>query len=125
MSKLEIFEPPMCCPSGECGSSADTELVRIAAITEALKKAEIDVARHDLSADPKAFMENEDVNNALNQRGIDVLPITVLDGRIVQSGRYPTNEEFGRLLGLSLDVSPSAIKTKGSSCNCGTKGCCS
>lgn len=124
MRKLEFFEAPVCCSSG-CNSPAGAERARIAALEEKLKQAEVAVTHYDLSADPKAFMENEAVSNLLNQRGLDALPVTVLDGGLVQSGYYPTDGEFHRLLGVPLDTAAQAAKVKDSSCECGTKGCCS
>ncbi|SHO54147.1 arsenite efflux transporter metallochaperone ArsD [Anaerocolumna xylanovorans] len=124
MSKIEIFEPPMCCSTGVCGSSADPELLRIAELLENLKKEGIEVARYNLSSDPKAFMQSEGISNALNQRGADVLPITVVDGRIIKSEGYPTNEEVVHLLGISSDAIQPAVKVQVNKCSCSSKGCC-
>lgn len=124
MTKIEIFEPAMCCSTGVCGASADPELLRIAAVTENLKKTGTYVARYNLSSDPKAFMQYEAVSNALYQNGEEALPITVMDGKIVKSGGYPTNEEFARFLGISVDAIKPAAKVKVKKCGCGSKGCC-
>lgn len=124
MGKMDLFEPPLCCSTGVCGSSADPELLRISAVIQNMKKAGIDVARHNLSSDPKAFMQNEAVSNALNQHGSDVLPITVIDGRMVKSGSYPTNEEFAGLLGISVDTIKPAVNVQVNKCRRGSKNCC-
>ncbi|WP_283606873.1 arsenite efflux transporter metallochaperone ArsD [Faecalispora anaeroviscerum] len=124
MSKMVIFDPAMCCSTGVCGPSVDPELLRVAAVLENLKKAGIEVARHNLSAEPQAFMRSEAVSSALNKKGVEVLPITMVDGNIVKSGSYPTNEEFTHLLGVSLDAIKPATKTKVNKCGCGPKGCC-
>ncbi|MDH3390414.1 MAG: arsenic metallochaperone ArsD family protein, partial [Desulfobulbaceae bacterium] len=31
MSGIEIYDPPMCCPTGVCGPNVDPELVQFAA----------------------------------------------------------------------------------------------
>ena len=124
MSKMEIFDPAMCCSTGVCGTSADPELLRVAAVLSSLKKAGINVERHSLSSDPKAFMQYESVSNALYSHGEEALPITVLDGKIVKSGGYPTNGEFAEWLGVSVDVIKPAVKVKVHKCGCGSKGCC-
>jgi hypothetical protein len=124
MSKIVIFDPAMCCSTGVCGPSVDPELLRVAAVLENLKKAGIEVARHNLTSDPSAFMQNEAVSNALNQKGAEALPITVVDGNIAKSGSYPTNEEFAKLLGVPMDtVKPTATITL-KKYGCGSKGCC-
>lgn len=124
MSKMVIFDPAMCCSTGVCGPSVNPELLRVAAVLENLKKAGIEVARHNLSSDPKAFMQNEAVSNALNQKGAEALPITLADGKIVKSGSYPTNEEFAKLLSVSVDTINPATKVTVKKCGCGSNGCC-
>ena len=124
MSKMVIFDPAMCCSTGVCGPSVDPELLRVAAVLENLKKVGIRVSRHNLSSEPQAFMRSEAVAGALNEKGVEALPITMVDGKIVQSGHYPTNEEFARLLGVSVDAIKPATKVKVNKCNCGPKGCC-
>lgn len=124
MHKIILFDPAMCCSSGVCGCSADPERSRVAAVLENLKKLEIDVARYNLSADPKAFMQNEAVSDVLYQSGAEALPITVVDGKIVKSGSYPTNEEFARLLDIPVDAIKPALKVKVKKHGCGTEGCC-
>lgn len=124
MSKMVIFDPAMCCSTGVCGPSVNPELLRVAAVLENLKKAGIIVARHNLSSDPKAFMQNAAVSSALNQKGAQVLPITMVDGKIVKSGSYLTNEEFAKLLGVSLNTMQPAAKVPVKKCGCGPNGCC-
>ena len=124
MTKIEFFEPAMCCSTGLCGTSSNPELLRIAAVIENLKKAEFNVERYNLSSDPKAFMQYEAVSDALYKRGEEALPITVTDGKIVKSGSYPTNEELAKLLGISVDEIRPAVKVKIKKCGCGSKGCC-
>ena len=41
MKNIEIFDPSMCCSTGVCGPSIDTELMRIATIINALKEKNI------------------------------------------------------------------------------------
>lgn len=124
LAKIEIFEPAMCCSTGACGTSANPELTRIAAVIDCLKNAGIETARYTLSSDPKAFMQYEQVSDALYRQGEEALPITVINGKIVKSGSYPSNEEFAGLLGLSVDVLKPAVKVKVNRCGCGSKGCC-
>ena len=38
MSKLEIFDPAMCCSTGVCGPSVDPELLRVSTIVNILNK---------------------------------------------------------------------------------------
>lgn len=130
MKKMSIYEPAMCCSTGLCGVGVDPELLRISTILNTLKKNGIEVERYNLSSSPQEFVNNKEVNDFVNTKGIDELPITVLDGEIVIAGRYPTNEEFKNLLGISISLSgeqPKAVKAtlkKSNGCGCSGGKCC-
>jgi hypothetical protein len=125
MSKMVIYDPAMCCSTGVCGPSVDSELLRVSAVIENLKKSGVEVVRHNLSSEPQAFMRSEAVSNALNKDGADALPITLVDGKIVKTGSYPTNEEFSSLLGVTIEkVQTQDSKAKVNKCGCGPNGCC-
>lgn len=125
MSKLEIFDPAMCCSTGICGPSVNPELIRVSAVIQNLKKNGVDVKRHNLSSEPQAFTRNAAVSKELNAKGVKVLPITVVDGKIVKEAGYPTNREFAAFLGVNPDKIQSASpKTKARNFNCGPRGCC-
>ncbi|ASK61378.1 arsenical resistance operon transcriptional repressor ArsD [Virgibacillus phasianinus] len=94
MSKLEIFDPAMCCSTGVCGPSVDPDLTRVASVVYSLEKRGFDVTRFNLSNDPGEFVENKKVNQVLQEKGADALPVTILNGEIVKDSSYPSNEEF-------------------------------
>ncbi|GFN37032.1 arsenite efflux transporter metallochaperone ArsD [Tepidimicrobium xylanilyticum] len=98
MKKMVIYDPAMCCPTGVCGPSVDKNLLRVATLLNRLEKRGIKVERHNLSDNPQAFVDNKAVNKLLVDEGVDVLPITMVDGEVVKTGEYPTNEEFVELL---------------------------
>ena len=125
MSKMEIYDPAMCCSTGVCGPSVNPELIRVAAVIENLKKVGIEVKRHTLSSAPQDFLNSAVVNQKLNSKGANVLPITVVDGKIVKESGYPTNVEFANWLGVSIDkIQATHVKAKVHKCNCGPNGCC-
>ncbi|MDP4086193.1 MAG: arsenite efflux transporter metallochaperone ArsD [Bacillota bacterium] len=92
--KLEVFDPAMCCPTGVCGPNVDSELVRVASALFLLEGKGYFITRFNLGSEPHAFISNQKVNQLLNEKGPEVLPIIVLDGRVVKEGSYPTNEEL-------------------------------
>ena len=91
---VEIFDPPLCCPTGLCGPVLDTTLVDLSEAIFTLQAEGRTVVRHMMTADPQAFMRNRDVYELIKQRQLDVLPITVIDGRIVKTDAYPTLDEL-------------------------------
>jgi hypothetical protein len=91
---VEIFDPPLCCPTGLCGPVVDTTLVDLGEAIFALEAEGRTVVRHMMTADPQAFMRNREVYELIRQRQLAVLPITVMGGRIVKTDAYPTLEEL-------------------------------
>lgn len=89
-----IFEPAMCCSTGVCGVGIDTELLRITNALGTLQKNGISVGRYNLSSAPQIFVSNKAINQMLNEKGVDCLPITTIDGEIVKMASYPTDQEI-------------------------------
>lgn len=131
MKTLKIFEPAMCCPTGMCGVGINPELMRIATVLDNLTQNGVAVGRFNLTSAPQAFVNNPAVNAAINTKGVEALPIIMVDDKIVISGRYPTNEEIITL----LEIAPELLQpVKACGCGCGNdkknnkksdkKGCC-
>jgi len=111
--KVQIYDPAMCCPSGLCGPSIDPELLRINDAVLALKKQGVDVQRFSLSQQPKEFLNNKEVAELLHKNGKQVLPITIVNGRILKMGSYPEYEEMCSALGIEplKKGRPMSLKT--------------
>jgi hypothetical protein len=103
MSKVEIFDPALCCPTGVCGPSVDPELTRVATAIFLLEKRGFDIERFNLGTEPAKFVENIEVNKVLHEKGPDSLPATLVDGKIAKIGVYPTNEEFAEWFGVNVE----------------------
>lgn len=132
---MQIFEPAMCCSTGLCGVGVDPELLRISTVLNTMEKNGVKVERYNLSNSPQEFIKNEAVNNLLKIQGVEVLPLVVLDGEIIITGRYPNNEEFVKHLDIPMSfVGEEPMKTKtaeaqndGCCCaggDCSDGGCC-
>lgn len=117
MTKVTIYDPAMCCDTGVCGPVVDPKLTAVAAAVFSLEKKGYDVKRFNLGTDPAAFVENTTVNALLFEKGVDSLPVVLVDGKVVKTGDYPTVQEFAdwfkveaselqtaKQPGLSLDV---------------------
>jgi len=130
MKKMFIFEPAMCCPTGLCGVGVNPELLRISTVLNSLKKNGVEVERFNLTNSPQEFISNKEVNKFINEKGIDELPLTVLDGEIIITGRYPTNEEFIKLLDIPESYLGEQLKIhrevhkKSGGCGCSGGNCC-
>ncbi|MGL4209378.1 MAG: arsenite efflux transporter metallochaperone ArsD [Candidatus Adiutrix sp.] len=115
MKKMCIYEPAMCCDTGICGIGFDPELLRISAVLNALKKNGVSVGRFNLNSAPMAFVTDKAINELIKQNGVEALPAVVLDGEIVITGRYPTNDEFASLLKIPQTYLTES-KAKNDSC---------
>lgn len=121
MKKLEIFDPAMCCSTGVCGPSIDPELMRMATTINALKEKGMVIQRHGLSSEPQDFVSNTTINALLQKEGADILPVTLLEGVVVKTKAYPTNEELSKW--LEVEMAQDSKWKMNTSC-CGPKGCC-
>ncbi len=131
MKKIKIFEPAMCCPTGLCGVGVDPELLRISTVLDTLKKQGTAIDRFNLNSAPAEFITDQTINTYINEKGPEGLPAVMVDGVIVITGRYPTNEEFVKLLdlpesvlakpGQSMKVKISKKSSGGCDCE---GGCC-
>lgn len=91
---VEIFDPPMCCPTGLCGPTLDQTLLDVSEMVLALQAAGVRVERYQMSSNPNAFLKNAEVMNLVRQQQMAALPITTVRGQVVKAGAYPTLTEL-------------------------------
>lgn len=93
--KIELFDPPMCCPGGLCGPAIDPALLDLnEAIIRLKREKGIAVERYLLSQQGKKFMDNAEVLALLQKHGTDILPVTTVNGRVVKTKNFPTYDEL-------------------------------
>jgi hypothetical protein len=103
MKTMYIYEPAMCCDTGLCGVSYDPELLRITTVAKNLKTHGVTLQRYNLNNFPQEFVKNAEINKLINEKGVESLPATMIDGEIVKTGTYPTNGEIVMWLNISAD----------------------
>ncbi len=91
---VQIFDPPMCCPTGLCGPSLDQTLLDVGEMILALQAENVSVERYQLTSHPHMFLNNPDVMRLVREQQMATLPITIVRGRVVKVGAYPTLEEI-------------------------------
>lgn len=121
MSEVRVFEPALCCNTGVCGPELDQDLVSFTADLNHVRGAGGDVDRFNLASDPAAFVANPAVVNFLQTAGSEGLPLVLVDGTTVMTGRYPSRAELLKFAGLAesqpLTVLPPASGCCGGSAN--------
>ena len=122
MKKMYIYEGAMCCSTGVCGPSPDEELMRVSSLVDKLNKSGASIERYNLTNNTKEFVENKTINNLLSEKGEDILPVVMVNGEVLMTGKYPSNEEFYEMLFLSDDALEETNNDGG--CGCSDSGCC-
>ena len=100
MKTIQIFDPPMCCSSGVCGAEVDNNLVNFTVSLQWLKMNGVQVERFNPLHQYDVFAANAVVTKAVNEKGIECLPLILLDGEIISSGSYPSRLELSDMAGL-------------------------
>ncbi len=110
MTKLQIFDPAMCCSTGVCGSAVDPVLPRFAADVEWVKTKGVEVERFNLAQQVAAFTSNSTVKRTLNAKGTKCLPLILVNGVVVAEGSYPNRNELAQFAGVSYEEAPTIVR---------------
>ena len=101
MTVLEVFDPAMCCSTGVCGPAPDPVLPAFAADLDWVGEHGVEVRRFNLSQEPGEFVQRPVVQQLLTQDGEESLPILLLAGEVLSSGRYPSRGELAAWVGVT------------------------
>jgi hypothetical protein len=127
--RVEVFDPPLCCPTGVCGPSVDPELTRISADLRWLTDQGVAVERFNLAQQPQAFAAHPRVAALLGQTGVAALPLVLCDGEVIATGSYPSRDALAAAAGLASAVSAAparpGLRVIRRKCECEPgSGCC-
>ncbi len=106
MKRIEVFDPSLCCSTGVCGVDVDQALVNFAADIDWARQNGAHVERFNLAQQPQAFADNAAARAVLETAGQEGLPLILVDGRQMLTGRYPTRGELADWLGGNAGASP-------------------
>jgi hypothetical protein len=91
---VEMFDPPMCCPTGLCGPSLDQTLLDVSEMIVSLQSENLRVERYQMTSHPNAFLTNAEVMKLVREKEMAALPIIVVRGKVIKTGAYPTLAEI-------------------------------
>ena len=97
-AEVELFDPPMCCPTGLCGPTLDQTLLDVSEMIVALQAEGLKVERYQMTSHPQAFLSNPEVMRLVREQQMAALPITVVRGQVVKVGAYPALSEIKTFL---------------------------
>jgi len=95
---VEIFDPPMCCPTGMCGPTIDQTLLDLNEMLMTLESKGVSVARYQMASHPNMFLSNTEVMKIVREKQMAALPIVVVHGKVIKVGGYPTKAEVEKHL---------------------------
>jgi SAM-dependent methyltransferase len=121
---LRVYDPPQCCSTAVCGPDVDPALVQFAADLRGLAASGVAVERFNLAQQPEAFVREPAVVQAVNAVGTSVLPLLVVDGRVVSHGRYPSRDELAALVREAGPEPAFSLEVLASTCCAPDSGCC-
>jgi hypothetical protein len=98
---IELFDPPMCCPTGLCGPELDQTLLDVSEMILTLQAEGAPVERYQMTSHPHKFMNNNDVMRLVREQQMAALPITAVRGQVIKTGAYPSLEELHAALNNS------------------------
>lgn len=119
MKKIEIYDPPMCCSTGVCGTKVNEKLVEFSGVLKTLVNSGVVVERFNMSQEPQAFVKNAKVKQLLEEKGQKVLPLIFVDEELKWSGNIPSAADV--LKAFKIDEKPPNAGDSGGCCE---GGCC-
>ena len=125
MSKVEVFEPALCCATGVCGEDIDQGLVTFSADLDFVRSRGGDVSRYNLASEPLAFAANHAVQAFLQVAGSEGLPLVLVDGVTAMTGRYPDRAQLATWAGVAAPVSARPVMLGVTETGSAGIGCCS
>jgi hypothetical protein len=99
-NKLMIFEGALCCSTGICGPEPNKALIELNESIKRLKSEtpDLEIERASLSSNAEAFLKNPQVLGIVKTEGMEMLPITVFNGKIVAKQHYLSHDEVRSLI---------------------------
>lgn len=124
MSKIEVFEPALCCATGVCGADVDQRLVTFSADVDFVGSHGGDISRYNLASEPLAFATNPAVHAFLQLAGSDGLPLVLVDGLTAMTGGYPDRDQLVAWSGVEAPVSTAPAVLPVTQAGSAQAGCC-
>ncbi|MFZ1829228.1 MAG: arsenite efflux transporter metallochaperone ArsD [Candidatus Competibacteraceae bacterium] len=123
MATLQIFDPALCCSTGVCGVEVDQEMARFAADLDWARRNGARIERFNLAQEPMAFVNQPTVRAALERLGQSGLPLTLVNGDLQCSGRYPSRDELATWIG-ELPAKPAIRQETAALLQRSSAACC-
>ena len=120
MKEMYIYEPAKAMERGKINPELELDRQRITITSAKLKNFGVILTCYDYRTHGDEFMINPQVNDRIRMTGMKCLPITLVDGRVMKQGSYPTQKEI--IAWLQIPAEFLEEETEGC-CGGGCSGC--
>ncbi len=100
--KITIYEMGGCCSTSLVSPQSYAELQRIENNSIDLEKQGVKLLRINVAMKPQVLREEPALAEFLENRGSEVFPVTVVDGKVVKSVEFPTEAELSEWTGVTF-----------------------
>lgn len=121
MTRVQVFDKPLCCSSGVCGPDVDPALVTFAADLQWLERQGVQVQRINPAQQPTVFVASDLVRSELKQHGNDCLPLIIVNDAVVSRGVFPDRNQLAGWTAIKFSSLPELPVMKTGCCG-GTDG---
>ncbi|OME30629.1 hypothetical protein BSK63_17195 [Paenibacillus odorifer] len=102
MKKIDVFDSGGCCSTNVTDPKAKMNSIRFSAAANNLFVKGYDINRYSLLSHTEVFNSNEQVKTLMDA-DLNKLPITIVNGEVVKTKDFPSNEELAEWLNISVE----------------------
>lgn len=100
--KIAIFEMGGCCSTSLMSPDSYTDQQRLDRDANYLKTKGIELIRINVAMKPDSLAQIPDIDDYLENKGIEIFPLTIIDNKVVKDKSYPTQAELADWTGLEF-----------------------
>lgn len=100
--KIEVFDSGGCCSTNVTDPNAKMNSIRFSAAANNLFVKGYDINRYSLLSHAEVFNANEQVKTLMDA-DLNNLPITLINGEVVKTKEFPSNEELAQWLDITVE----------------------
>lgn len=102
-NKIIIFELGGCCSTSLMNQSHYSDLKQLDTYTKDLQKQGVTLLRINAALKPDLLSQVPGIEDFLNDKGIDIFPITIVNDTIVKTKDYPNLSELTQWSGIEVN----------------------
>ena len=98
---VTVFELGGCCSTSLMDPAHYSELNELEELTKELKLSGISLIRINAALKPDLLNSVPEIDEYLQDKGMEIFPLTVIQGEIVKKQKYPTRQDIDEWLNIN------------------------